>query len=395
VVRIEEGGAVRVRRGDPLDALRQFLDDRLPRKRALARVPAAVACLSYDLGRSIERLPSRARDDQRFPELFVAVHARILELEHDTGRIREHRLGVRPAAPQAGPAPPSPGRFRVSPRPPLVSRAAFIRAVARAVTYIHAGDIFQVNLSRRFEARVSGTPRELWARLRAASPAPYAAWLDLGGGLHVLSSSPESFLHVRGRRVTTRPIKGTRPRGRTAAADARLRADLLGSAKDRAELAMIVDLMRNDLGRVCRAGSVRVEDARRLESYPQVHHGVATVSGMLAKGVDAVDLIRATFPGGSITGAPRVRAMEIIEELEPARRSIYTGAVGWIARDALELSIAIRTLLLDGSRATWQVGAGIVAESDPREEERETRAKAAGIERALGLAGGDAARRGC
>jgi para-aminobenzoate synthetase component 1 len=203
----------------------------------------------------------------------------------------------------------------------------------------------------------------------------------------IASASPERFLELRGRQVETRPIKGTRPRGRTAAADARLRRELEGSEKEKAELAMIVDMERNDLGRVCRVGSVKVAEAREIEAFPQVFHGVATVRGELRAGVDHVDLLRATFPGGSITGAPKVRAMEIIEELEPTRRSVYTGAIGWLARDAMELSIAIRTVLVEGDVATWQAGSGITVESDPEAEERETRAKAAGIEKALGIAG--------
>ncbi|KAF0243044.1 MAG: aminodeoxychorismate synthase component, partial [Planctomycetota bacterium] len=288
-----------------------------------------------------------------------------------------------PACPPA--CPPARGSFRASPLPPNMTRSAYIRAVRRAVRYIRAGDIFQVNLSRRFAARVHGSLDELHDRLRAASPAPFGAWLDLGGGRHVMSTSPERFLRVRGRSVETRPIKGTRPRGATAREDARLRRELEANEKEKAELAMIVDMERNDLGRVCRIGSVSVAEARVIEAYPQVFHGVATVRGVLRRDVDHVDLLRATFPGGSITGAPKVRAMEIIEELEPTRRSVYTGAIGWLARDAMELSIAIRTVLVEGGVATWQAGSGITAESDAEAEERETRAKAAGIEEAMGL----------
>jgi para-aminobenzoate synthetase component 1 len=266
-----------------------------------------------------------------------------------------------------------------------MSRAAFVRAVARAVRYIRAGDVFQVNLSRRFAARVDADPAGLYALLRDSSRAPFAAWIDAGDGRHLLSTSPELFLRVRGRRVETRPIKGTRPRGATPAADRRLRRALEASGKERAELAMIVDLERNDLGRVCRAGSVRVARPRVIESFPTVHHGVATVTGRLRPGVDAVDVLRAAFPGGSVTGAPKVRAMEIIEELEPTRRGPYTGAIGWIGENGMDLSVAIRTVLLERGVATWQAGAGITAASDPAAEERETRAKASGIEKALGL----------
>ncbi len=381
---VESRGRVREVRGNPFDALRQFLDAHLPRGRH-ARTPAAVACFSYDLGRHVERIPSRAADDLPFPECHVAVYGRVAELDLATGRAVVHETG--PSAWDPGrPLPPAPAvPFHATPLRPNMSRAAFVRAAARAVRYIRAGDIFQVNLSRRFAARISGSVLDLHDRLRAASPAPFGAWLDLGGGQHVLSTSPERFLRVAGRAVETRPIKGTRPRGRTTAADARHRRALERSEKERAELAMIVDMERNDLGRVCRVGSIRVAEARAIEAYPQVFHGVATVKGELRRGVDHVDLLRATFPGGSITGAPKVRAMEIIEELEPTRRSLYTGAVGWLARDAMELAIAIRTVLVAGGVATWQAGSGITAESDPAAEEAETRVKAAGIERALGL----------
>ncbi|MEK7468222.1 MAG: anthranilate synthase component I family protein [Planctomycetota bacterium] len=361
--RIEIRGRAHPVKGNPFDALRQFLDEHLPGGRH-SRTPAAIACLSYDLGRHVERISSRASDDLGFPECHVAVYDRIRQS---------------PACPLAR------GPFSATPMPPNMTRASYVRAVRRAIRYIHAGDIFQVNLARRFSARIAGDIPELRFRLREASPAPFGAWLDLGGGRHVISTSPERFLKVDGRRVETQPIKGTRPRGKTAAEDARLRRELERSEKEKAELAMIVDMERNDLGRVCRAGSIRVAEARAIEAYPQVFHGVATVTGELRRGVDHVDLLRATFPGGSISGAPKVRAMEIIEELEPTRRSVYTGAIGWLARDAMELSIAIRTVLVDGGVATWQVGSGITAESDAEAEELETRAKAAGIEKAMGL----------
>jgi para-aminobenzoate synthetase component I len=369
--RVEVRGSAHSVKGDPFDALRQFLDAHLPRGRR-SREPAAIACLSYDLGRHVERIPSRAKDDLGFPECHVAIYDRIRVLPACRQTLSERSESKGPP-------------FRAKALPPNMSRASYISAVRKAVRYICAGDIFQVNLSRRFAARVQGPLEELNRRLRDASPAPYGAWLDLGGGRHVISTSPERFLRVEGRRVETRPIKGTRPRGRTKAEDARLKTELERSAKEKAELAMIVDMERNDLGRVCRVGSIRVAQARAIEAFPQVFHGVATVRGELRPDVDHVDLLRATFPGGSITGAPKVRAMEIIEELEPTRRSVYTGAIGWLARDAMELSIAIRTVLVEGGVATWQAGSGITAESNAEEEERETRAKAAGIEEAMGL----------
>ena len=242
----------------------------------------------------------------------------------------------------------------------------------RAIEYIAAGDVFQVNIAQRLTARGLVEPLDLFLRLSQASPAPYAAflsWRDLA----VISSSPELFYQTRGDRVATRPIKGTRPRGSDQDEDRRLAAELAGSAKDRAELTMIVDLERNDLGRVCRFGSVKVVDPLVVESFAQVHHLVATVEGQLRPGIGPVDVIRAVFPGGSITGATKIRAMEIIDELEPNRRGLYAGAIGYLSRGGKSaFNIAIRTMIAEGDRVSYQVGGGIVADSDPLMEYRET-----------------------
>ena len=236
--------------------------------------------------------------------------------------------------------------------------------------YIRAGDVYQVNLARRItRTRPSSTAARVEA-LRRRYPAPFAARVGLGEGREILSNSPELFLRRRGDRVETHPIKGTFPAGPGA------RARLARSAKDRAELAMIVDLERNDLGRVCRTGSVRVETERRFLQLPTVVHSSAVVRGRLEPGTDTVDLLRAVFPGGSVTGAPKVRAMEIIEELEPVRRGPYCGAIGWIAPGGdLELSLAIRVALVDGGGLHVYAGGGIVADSEPAKEFRETEAK--------------------
>jgi para-aminobenzoate synthetase component 1 len=238
----------------------------------------------------------------------------------------------------------------------------------------------------------------LYLRLRWANPAPYAAYLGLGDGRAVLSSSPELFLDLRGGRVVTRPIKGTRPlRPGDEAFNRRMREDLLASAKDRAELVMIVDLERNDLGRVCSYGSVRVTEPRGLEAYAAVYHTVGTVEGRLHAGRDVVDLLRATFPGGSVTGAPKVRSMQIIAELEPVRRGVYTGAIGYLGPAAPTqpagrciLNIAIRTLVAEWPRVHLQVGGGIVADSRPEAEFDETQDKAWAMMAALDLEPGSA-----
>lgn len=369
----------------------------------------AVGYLAYDLGRQVERLPAVARDDLGLPELWFGLHDAVVVLDHGRrqaavvarllpGREKaalRHAERLRAALEWAAAAgwplrPDSATCGRPLRSGPLLrstfTRAGFEAAVARARAYIAAGDIFQVNLAQRFTASWTAGAWALYRRLREVNPAPFAAFLDCGS-FAVVSASPERFLQVdaASRRVETRPIKGTRPRAPTPGADARMARALLESEKDRAELVMIVDLERNDLGRVCETGSVRVPDLRRLEGYPTVWHTVATVEGRLRPDAGVAALLRATFPGGSITGAPKVRAMEIIEELEPVRRGIYTGSVGWIGWDgAMDLNIAIRTFTVAGRQAHFHAGGGIVADSDPAAEYRETLHKAVGLVRALG-----------
>jgi para-aminobenzoate synthetase component 1 len=247
--------------------------------------------------------------------------------------------------------------------------------------YIVAGDIFQANLSQRFQSSLPEAPFDLYRRLRHRNPAPFAAYLDFGE-LAVLSASPERFLRLDQERrlVETRPIKGTRPRGLGPMHDAALGRALAESEKDRAENVMIVDLLRNDLSRVCRPGTVRVPELFALEHHPTVHHLVSTVVGELEPSADAFDLIRAAFPGGSITGAPKVRAMEIIAELEPTQRGVYCGSIGYLsATGAMDTSIVIRTYLALRGQVYFQAGGGIVADSDPELEYRETLDKARGL----------------
>ena len=344
----------------------------------------------YDLRLALERLPRAAPAGGELPDLALGVYDRVLVHDHGSGAwtslgtVREaHGLDDlrSEAAGPRGPLRVGPlriGRLRAS-----VGRAGFERRVRDVVRRIHAGDVYQVNLSRRLDATVHGDPADVYLRLRETNPAPYAGYLDTGRG-HVLSSSPERFLRVEGRRVTTWPIKGTRPRGETRADDAQLRAELRGSEKDRAELAMIVDLLRNDLHRVARPGSVSVERHAFVRSYAAVHHLVSEVAARLPRSVSAADLLRATFPGGSITGAPKIRACEIIDELEPVRRGAYTGALGWIGRDGdLDLNVLIRTIQIRDGRLTLHVGGGIVADSSPAAEFEETVDKARALREAL------------
>jgi para-aminobenzoate synthetase component 1 len=265
------------------------------------------------------------------------------------------------------------------------SHEEYLEAVKDAREYICAGDIFQVNLSQRFEAELNISPYELYQRLRKINPAPFASYLNFDE-VSVVSASPERFLKVQGDWVETRPIKGTRPRGKSVTEDKALAQELLSSAKDRAENVMIVDLERNDIGRVCRYGTVKVSELTSLEKYPTVFHLTSTVTGRLRPDKNRFDLLKATFPGGSITGAPKVRAMGIIDELEPTRRSIYTGSIGYLSFSGeMDLNIVIRTFLVKSGRAYFQVGGGIVYDSEPEAEYEETLDKARALIQALKL----------
>ncbi len=395
---------------------------RLPRGTVPDGPPFAgglVGYLSYDLGRRFERLPSLAPDDQRLPLLRLALHDWVIAwdrrsgqawlagraLDGDSrrlaGRLRDvrERLAARiaagpPAAPgPAAPKPPAEPGLRFTSGLNRAEWAAGVEAVRDAIA---GGTIYQANLTRRLEAAFGGDPWPLYRRLRTGDPALFAAWLDLGpdpssgAPRAILSASPEPFLTaLPDGRVTADPVKGTRPRGATRHEDRALACELLESAKDRAENVMIVDVLRNDLGRVCIPGTVRVPRLLRLERTAAVQHLVTTISGQLAPGRDVFDLLAASFPGGSITGAPKIRAMQLLERLEPVRRGPYTGAIGWIGPDgAMATAIAIRMFVADGQRLTLHVGGGITWRSDPDEEWDETVAKARGPLGAIGATEG-------
>ena len=283
--------------------------------------------------------------------------------------------------PDAASEPSADGLWRSNLRP-----EEFEARVRAAQEFIRSGDIYQVNLAQRFETPFAGNPCRLFERLMDRSPAPGAAFLDTGAGLgmQILSASPELFLRIDGRHIVTRPIKGTRPRDADPIRDQQLAYELITDPKEVAELIMITDLERNDLGRICDYGSVVVSDLLRLERFPQVFHLVSTVEGDLRVGVDPVAAVAACFPGGSITGAPKQRAMEIIAALEPAPRGLYTGAIGWFGFDGdAAFSMAIRTLVAEGGKLHFHVGSGITADSDPAREYRETLHKARGLQLAL------------
>ena len=392
---------VEVRRGDPLVELRKlFQRYRGPSAPPLPFAGGAVGYFSYEFGRRFEAMARTGPGDLPMPDVEFGFYDAVLAFESVSGRsfvaahpvhrpdagmlVRECELAVRQALARG----PSAARFWPASAPPAepdanFSKEAYLAAVARIKDYIRAGDAYQVNLAQRFDAPLPCEPHELFRRLRRLSPAPFGAYLNFGP-LQIVSSSPERFLQLRDGRVETRPIKGTRPRGGTPAEEARRAQELLTSAKDRAELLMIVDLERNDLGRVCEYGSIRVDELCRLEAHPTVFHLVAIVSGKLRAGGDVFDCVRAAFPGGSITGAPKIRAMEIIDELEPCRRHLYTGSLGYIGFDGnADLNIAIRTILCHGGRAYYHVGGGIVADSDPESEYQETLDKGRAMRAAL------------
>jgi anthranilate synthase component 1 len=281
----------------------------------------------------------------------------------------------------------------VAPSTPLVigavtedEPAEFIRSVERALEYIAAGDIYQANLSRAWRAQLNAgvTPQHLYQRLRETNPAPFSGIVQLDG-MTVVSSSPERLVSVRDGWVSTRPIAGTRPRGQTAAADIDLARELHAHPKERAEHVMLIDLERNDLGRICEAGTVSVDEFMTIESYAHVHHIVSNVRGQLRPSATPGEVLAAVFPGGTITGCPKVRCMEVIAELEHTARGAYTGSLGYLNRDGtMDLNILIRTLEVSGDRLSLRAGAGIVADSNPERELAETRAKARGVLRALG-----------
>ncbi len=372
--------------------------------------PGWFGFVGYEVGRLIETLPGHAPRDTALPDLRLALHDAILlydARDHAWFLLRAEADHIPPtdaaqhlqaALPETGGSRPATTDAASATRQTLPQPTgnftphAYRAAVARAIDYIAAGDIFQVNLSQRFELPAAPPSHEIYRRLRRRNPAWYAAYLrsdDPTAPWAICSSSPELFLRVRRQgsqfHVLTRPIKGTRPRMGDPADDAAAAAALQASPKDNAELAMIIDLLRNDLGRICRYGSVRVTDPCRLETHPTVFHLVGTVEGILAASVGPAGLLRATLPGGSITGAPKIRAMEIIDELEPCARGVYTGCIGTVGLDgSAEWNIAIRTVVCDGRRALVQAGGGIVADSTPDDEYDETLAKARALLEALG-----------
>lgn len=366
---------------------------------------AGIGYWGYELRQFVEpKLRPHPVADLPLPDCWLGFYDSLVVFDHEAGGAWIVATGLRPdgsrspARAQAGvdfwqrQLESEPVTDALPPRAPTtcvpeLSREDYLRRVVRAQAYIHQGDIYQANLALRWEARGRVDTWALYRRLAAASPAPYAACLE-GGDFGVVSASPELFLRGDGLRVETRPIKGTRPRGTDAFTDAALAAELRASPKEQAELTMITDLLRNDLGRVCSFGSVRVPELARLEAYTQVQHLVATVEGRLRGDVTHLQALEKCFPGGSVTGAPKFRAMQIIDELEPVGRGPYTGCLGYLGFNRQsQLSIIIRSAFCAGDTAWFYTGSGIVADSDPAAEYAETLAKAGGLLEVLDSAG--------
>jgi para-aminobenzoate synthetase component 1 len=422
-ITIVRGREHEVQRGNPFDAIGELLEvyklDHCP-----APVPflsGAVGYFSYDLCHFIERLPSTTIDDLRLPECYLAFYDTIVAFDHlegkaylvatgfpETGegqrlgrarmRLEEMKDWLYAASSRSQEASllrrersGEDGFQRAQENREIMLKSNFtpeeyMKAVNKVREYIAAGDVFQVNLSQRFEADLKIPPYELYKRLRTVNPAPFAGYLNFPG-VAIVGASPERFLKVQSDLVETRPIKGTRPRGSDPIEDERLAYELTHSVKDRAENVMIVDLERNDLGRVCHYGTVKVTELAILETFPTVFHLTSTIAGKLRRGESNIDLLKATFPGGSITGAPKVRAMEIIDELEPTKRSVYTGSIGYLGfNEDMDINIVIRTFLVKEGKAYFQVGGGIIYDSDPEAEYMETLDKAKALIRALQLA---------
>ncbi len=384
---IRTPAGVRLVPDDPFRLVREQLGELRDNPAGLPFCGGAIGFFAYDLAWRLERLPRLGQALNPLPELAVGIYDWAVVVDHqqrqtylvcrETGlwptlRAQIKALWQRPAVPG--------GDFRLA--APVVShldREVYLRAFERIQTYIREGDCYQVNFAQRFSAPAAGDPWTVYRALRETNPAPFSAFLRLPQGA-VLSSSPERFLQVRDGRVETKPIKGTRPRCLNPEEDLYQAQALRESPKDRAENLMIVDLLRNDLSKNCRLGSVKVPKLFEVETFATVHHLVSTVIGQLDEGRHALDLLRGCFPGGSITGAPKIRAMEIIEELEGIRRGVYCGAIGYVGYDgAMDTNIVIRTLVHSGGEIHFWAGGGIVADSKGEQEYQESFDKAAAL----------------
>jgi para-aminobenzoate synthetase component 1 len=386
---IAEDGRVLHSADDPFDLVRRYLGPPRPAPKDLPFAGGAIGYFGYDLARRIERLPDTGKEEIGMPDMAIGIYDWAAIVDHrdqrtwivdyrDRDRIQRWKELVEPTD-VVTPAVYSSHFSVTSAVKPDITPDAYATAFERIKRYIRDGDCYQVNLTQRFSATAEGQPWDAYRHLRDLNPAPFSAYFAIEEGA-VLSSSPERFLQLIDDKVETRPIKGTRSRGKSREQDQQLMDELKNSVKDKAENVMIVDLLRNDLGKSCAVGSVRVPNLFELQSFATVHHLVSTVCGRLAEGKDALALLRGCFPGGSITGAPKLRAMEIIEELETCRRSVYCGSIGYIGFDGrMDTNIAIRTLVFSDCHLYCWAGGGIVYDSDLDAEYQESWDKAAAM----------------
>lgn len=389
---ISESGKETIKRGNPLDLMQEYMEqwktDYNPEYPPFQG--GAIGYFSYDCIRYIEKLPSLAEDDIDIPDIFFLLFDDVFvydqkeqvlwvithyvdKYEEAKERLNEWKSLWMTEAPEVTVPFESPEKKSEA---VAFTEAGFMKAVECIQEYIGAGDVFQVNLSTRQERTLQTHPLEIYTSLREINPSPYMGYLELGD-FQIVSGSPELLIKKQGTEVSTRPIAGTRSRGADEQEDEELARELIENEKERAEHVMLVDLERNDLGRVCKYGTVEVDEFMVIEKYSHVMHIVSNVRGEVEEDKDAFDLVKAVFPGGTITGAPKIRTMEIIEELEPVRRGIYTGSIGWIGYSGdTELNIVIRTLLAKDGKAHVQAGAGIVIDSNPENEYKESLKKA-------------------
>ena len=397
---IKSGGRVETRQGDPFEALRAIFNEyRVANDTPLPFTAGGIGYFSYDLKNMIEKLPRKAVDEVGMPDIRFVFYRTILIFDaEDPGYVTASSFdadgtGSRSLEKLASSLSgldtryPIPDTKKCGTQPEITSnftKQEYLSAIEKTLEHIKAGDIYQLCLTQRFKTAWENDPYELYLELNGINPAPFSAYLN-AGDLKIISSSPELFLRRRGDTIETRPMKGTRPRGATSRDDARIRLELEKSQKDISELLMIVDLERNDLGRIAIPGSVEVAEHRRIEAYPTVFQTIAVVKGKLESATDNIDIIKATFPGGSITGCPKIRAMEIIDELEPTARGVYTGAIGYLSfHDTMDLNIAIRTMVAKGKDVYFQAGGGIVSDSEAEAEYEETLVKARALVESLG-----------
>ena len=382
--------------GDPFSVLKEYLKQNktIDNELKLPFIGGAIGYFSYDLGRSLEKIPISSENDLDLPDLKVGIYTWAIIVDHkikksvlvgdknDLRTRREWNDLIRFVTDKNSLKKRQ--KFNVlSEVTSNMSKADYSDSFAKIKSYIREGDCYQVNLAQRFNATVQGNPWEAYQMLRRINPSPFSAYLNYQD-FQILSNSPERFLSVHDQMVQTKPIKGTRPRSENNEIDDALMRELINSKKDQAENVMIVDLLRNDISKNCELGSVKVPKLFDIESYPNVHHMVSTITGKLRDNRSAIDLLRGSFPGGSITGAPKVRSMQIIEELEPHRRGIYCGSIGYISNDGnMDTNIAIRTILHKNQKMYFYAGGGIVYDSDAEAEYQETFDKAAAMMKVL------------